>query len=78
MNLLIAKFRLKLKEVGETTRPSRCDLNQVPYDYTVEVAIRFKGLDPVDRVHEELWMEVCNTALEAVTKAQFDRSNSLF
>ena len=43
--LLIAKFRLKLKKVGETTRPFRCDLNQIPYNYTVEVRNRFKGLD---------------------------------
>ena len=51
---LIAKFRLKLKIVGKTTRPFRCDLNQIPYDYTVEVTNRFKGLDLIDRVPEEL------------------------
>jgi len=56
--LLMAKSRLKLKEVGKTTRPFRCDLNQIPYDYTVEVRNRFKGLDPIDRVPDELWMEV--------------------
>ena len=56
--LLIAKFRLKLKKAGKTTRPFRCDLNQIPYDYTVEVTNRFKGLDLIDRVPEELWMEV--------------------
>ena len=56
--LLIAKFRLKLKEVGKTTRPFRYDLNQIPYDYTVEVRNRFKGLDLIDRVPDELWMEV--------------------
>ena len=56
--LLIAKFRLKLKKVGKTTRPFRYDLNQIPYDYTVEVRNRFKGLDLIDRVAEELWMEV--------------------
>ena len=56
--LLIAKFRLKLKKVGETTRPFRYDLNQIPYDYTVEVRNRFKGLDLIDRVHDELWVEV--------------------
>ena len=56
--LLIAKFRLKLKKVGKTTRPFRYDLNQIPYDYTVEVRNRFKGLDLIDRQHEELWMEV--------------------
>ena len=59
--LLIAKFRLKLKEVGETTRPFRYDLNQIPYDYTVQVTNRFKGLDLMDRVPEELWMEFPNT-----------------
>ena len=56
--LLIAKFRLTLKKVGKTTRPFRNDLNQIPYDYTVEVTNRFKGLDLVDRVPEELWKEV--------------------
>ena len=56
--LLIAKFSLKLKKVGKSTRPFRFDLNQVPYDYTVEVRNRFKGLDLIDRVPEELWMEV--------------------
>ena len=56
--LLIAKFRLKLKKVGKTTRPLRYDLNQIPYDYTVEVRNRFKGLDLIDRVPDELWMEV--------------------
>ena len=54
--LLIAKFRLKLKKVEKTTRPFRYDLNQIPYDYTVEVTNRFKGLD----LPEELWMEDCN------------------
>ena len=55
--LLIARFRLKLKKVGKTTRPFRHDLNQIPYDYTVEVRNRFKGLDLIDRVPDELWME---------------------
>ena len=50
--LVIAKFRLKLKTVGETTRPFRYDLNQIPYDYTVKVTNRFKGLDLIDRVPE--------------------------
>ena len=59
---LIAKFRLKLKKVGKTTRPSRYDLNQIHYDYTVEVMNRFKGLGLMDRVREELWMDVHNTA----------------
>ena len=58
--LLIAKFRLKLKKVGKTARPFRYDLNQIPYDYTVEVRNRFKGLDLIDRVPYELWMEVRN------------------
>ena len=56
--LLFAKFRLKLKKVGETTRPFRYDLNQIPYDYTVEVTNRFKGLDLIDRVPDELWRQV--------------------
>ena len=58
--LLTAKFRLKLKKVGKTTRPFRYDLNQIPYDYTVEVRNRFKGLDLIDRVPDELWTEVCD------------------
>ena len=56
--LLSAKFGLKLKKVGKTTRPFRYDLNQIPYDYTVEVRNRFKRLDLTDRVPDELWMEV--------------------
>ena len=56
--LLIAKFRLKLKKVEKTTRSFRYDLNQIPYDYTVEVRNRFKGLDQTDRVPDELWTEV--------------------
>ena len=56
--LLIAKFRFKLKKVGKTTRPSRYDLNQISYDYTVELTNTFKGLDLIDRVPEELWTEV--------------------
>ena len=52
--LLIAKFRLKFKKVGKTTRPFRYDLNQIPYDYTVEVRNRFNGLDLIDRVSDEL------------------------
>ena len=66
--LLIAKFRLKLKKVGKTTRPFRYDLNQIPYDYTVEVRNRFKGLNLIDRGPEELWMEVCNIVQEGVIK----------
>ena len=59
--LLIAKFRLKMKKVGRTTRPFRYHLNQIPSAYTVEVRNRFKRLDLIDRVPKELWMEVCNT-----------------
>ena len=66
--LLIAKFRLKLKKVGKTTRPFRYDLNQIPFDYTMEVTSRFKGLDLIDRVPEELWMEVCYIVQEAGIK----------
>ena len=55
---LIPKFRLKLKKIGKTTRRFRYDLNQIPYDYTVEVRNRFKGLDLIDRVPDELWTEV--------------------
>ena len=62
--LLIAKFRLKLKKVGKTTKPFRYDLNQIPYDYTVEVRNRFKGLGLIDRVPDELWTEVCDTVQE--------------
>ena len=58
--LLIAEFRAKLKKVGKTTRPFRYDLNQITYDYTVEVTNRFKGLDLIDRVPYELWTEVCD------------------
>ena len=70
--LLIAKFRLKLKKVGKTTRPFRYDLNQIPYDYTVEVRSRFKGLDLIDRVPDKLWTEVRDavqeTGIEAIPK----------
>ena len=54
--LLIAKFRLKLKKVGKTTRSFKYDLNQIPYDYAVEETNRLKGLDVIDRVPEKLWM----------------------
>ena len=62
--LLIAKFKLKWKKVGETSRPFRNDLNQIHYGYTVEMVNRFKGLDLGDRVPEELWVEVHNTVQE--------------
>ena len=66
--LLIAKFRLKLKEAGKTTRPFSYDLNQIPYNYIVEVTNRFKGIDLIDRVPEELWTEVQNIVQEVVIK----------
>ena len=66
--LLIAKFRLKLKNVGKTTRPFRYDLNQILYDYTVEVRNRFKELDLIDRVPDELWTEVHDTVQETGIK----------
>ena len=66
--LLIAKFRLKLKKVGKTTRPFRYDLNQIPYDYTVEVRNRFKGLDLIDRVPDKLQNEVCDIVQETGIK----------
>ena len=69
--LLIAKFRLKLKKVGKTTRPFRYNLNQIPYDCTVEVMNRFRGLDL--RVPEELWMEVCNIVQEVVSKTSLKK-----
>ena len=66
--LVIAKFRLKLNKVGKTTRPLRYDLTQIPSDYTVEVTNRFKGLDLIDRVPEELWTEAHDIVQEVVTK----------
>ena len=66
--LLIAKFRLKLKKVGKTPRLFRYDQNQIPYNYTVEVTNRYKGLDMTDRVPEELWMEVRDIVQKAVIK----------
>ena len=57
-----------MKKVGKTARPFRYDLNQIPYDYTVEVINRFKGLDVIDRVPDELWMEVHDIVQEAVIK----------
>ena len=57
-----------MKKAGKTTRPFRCDLNQIPYNYTVEVTNRFRGLDLIDRVSEELWTEVCDIIQEAVIK----------
>ena len=66
--LLIAKFRFKLKKVGKTIRPFKYDLNQIPYNYTVEVRNRFKGLDLINRVPEELWTEIHDIVQEAVIK----------
>ena len=66
--LLIAKFRLKLKKVGKTSRPFRYDLNQIPYDYTVEMRNRFKGLDLIDRMPDELCMEVHDIVQETGIK----------
>ena len=66
--LLIAKFRHKLKKVRKTTRPFKYDLNQIPYNYAVEVTNRFKGLDMIDRVPEELWTEVSDIVQETVIK----------
>ena len=65
---LIAKFRLKIKRIGNTNIPFRYDLNQITYDYTVEMTNRTKGLDLIDRVPEELQKEVHNTVQEAVIK----------
>jgi len=66
--LLIEKFRLKLNKVGKTTRPFTYNLNQIPYNYTVEVRNRFKGLDLIDRVPDELWIEVRDIVQETGIK----------
>ena len=66
--LLIAKFRLNLKKVGKTARPFRYDLNEIPYDYTVEVRNRFKGLDLIDSVPDELWMDINDIVQETGIK----------
>ena len=66
--LLITKIRLKLKKVGKIIRPFRYDLNQIPYDYTVEVRNRFKGLDLIDRMPDERWNEVCDIVQETGIK----------
>ena len=66
--LLIAKFRLQLKKVGKTARPFRYDLNKIPYDYTLEVRNRFKGLDLIDRVPDELWNEAHDIVQETGIK----------
>ena len=66
--LLIVKFRLKLKKVGKTARPFRYDLNHIPYDYTVDVRNKFKGLNLIDRVPDELWNEVRDIVQETGIK----------
>ena len=76
--LLIAQFSIKLKKVGKTTRPIRYDLNQIPYDYTVEVRNRFKGLDLIDRVPDELWNEVRDivqeTGIKTIPKKEMQKN----
>ena len=72
----LAKFRLKLKKVGKTTRSFRYDLNEIPYDYTVKVTYRFKGLDLIDRVPEELWMEVHDTVQETGSRPSPRKRNA--
>ena len=74
--LLIAKFRLKLKKIGKTTRPFRYDLNQIPYNYTVEVTNKFKRLDLIDGVPEELWMEVHDIVQETGIKTIPQKRNA--
>ena len=73
---LIAKFRLKLKKEGKTTRPFRYDVNQISYDYPVDAMNRFKGLALVDRVPEKLWTKVFNTVQETVTKTIPKKKNA--
>ena len=65
-----------MKKVGKTTLPFRYDLNQIPYNYIVEVKNRFKGLDPTDRVPKELWMEVRDIIQEAVIKTILKKKKS--
>ena len=65
-----------MKKVWKITRPFRYDLNQIPYDYTVEVAYRFKGLDLIDRVREGLWTEVCDIVQEAVSRQSQRKINT--
>ena len=72
MNSFIVKFRLTLKKFGKTTRPFSYDINQIPHDYTVEVTKRFKGLDLIDRVPDELWIKLHDilqeTGIKTITK----------
>ena len=74
--LFIAKFRLKLKKVGKATRPFRYDI--IPYNYTVELTNRFKGLDLLDQVPEELWMEIHNIVQKAVIKTIPKKKKGIF
>ena len=74
--LVMAKLRLKMKKVGKTPRPFRYDPNQIPYDYTVEVGNRFKGLDLTERVPEELWTEVCNIVREQWSRPSLRKRNA--
>ena len=74
--LLIAKFRLKLKKVGKTSRPFRYDVNHILYCSTVEVTNRFKGLDLVDRMHDELWTEIHDIVEESVIKTILKKRNA--
>ena len=71
-----AKFRFKLKKVGKTARPVRYDLNQIPYDYTLEVRNRFKGLDLINTVPDELWMEVHDIVQEKGIKTISKKKNA--
>ena len=75
LNGLTAKYRLRLKKVVKTTKPFRYDLNQTPYDYTVKVTNRFKGIDLIDRVPEELWTKVCDIVQVTVTKIILKKRN---
>ena len=74
--LLITKFRLKLKKVGKTSRPVRCNLDQIPNKYTLEMINRFRGLDLVNRVPEELWTEVHDIILEVVNQTIPKKKNA--
>ena len=76
MNSLLPNTDLNLKKVGKTTRPFRYDLNQIPNDYTMKVRNRFKGLDLIDRVPDELRMEVCDTVQEAGIKKSLRKRNA--
>ena len=72
----MAKFRFKLRKAGKTTRPFRYDLNQIPYDYTVEMTIRFMGLELIDGLPEELWMEVWDIVQKARIKTITKKRNA--